>query len=112
MSDRDEDDRQHGPLDPASGSVEAGTAVASKKKGRPQNQEAIVWNDTARSLADKIIREYLEGKIQATSPMDALTQACERYVRKNGTHFSARSLWQNLKNREADGKAPAIPSQR
>jgi hypothetical protein len=63
-----------------------------------------VWTGTDRSLADKILQQYASGQIVAGSRTDALKRACVRYVRKNGTHYNPRSLWQNIKNREADGK--------
>ena len=108
---------QHSPsrLQTKSTTREAGTYLANHaaqpreaKKGptiRPRSKvELTQWTGTDRRFADKILQEFKLGTFKAKSKFDALTKASKMYVRSDGSRFKPRSLWQNIKNREAEGK--------
>lgn len=81
-----------------------GPALDPLPKTRPY--ERTIWRGTDRKFADYILAQYRAGQISAKSEMDALEQACRCYKRGNGTKFNPRSLRQNLRNRELEGKGP------
>jgi hypothetical protein len=60
----------------------------------------LQWIGTNRSWADTILKLFKEGKIKATSSMNALEQASFFFIDKKGKPFDSRTAWQNIKNRE------------
>ncbi len=61
--------------------------------------QKLVWIGTGREFADWFLAAYRAGYIEASSNMNALEQAVAHFE-KPGRALNARSLWQNLKNRD------------
>jgi hypothetical protein len=60
----------------------------------------MTWKGTNREFADWIVRAHDEGKLKATSRTDAMRQAADHFVGKDGKRIDPRSTLQSLKNRD------------
>jgi hypothetical protein len=72
---------------------------ADSSSPQPRQQTKVKWTGTVRDFGDWVLNAYHDGKIIATSDMNALEQLCEHFLQKDGSPLNARSIKQNLNNR-------------
>ena len=81
-------------------------AIQAGSKTAIAGSAPLVWTGTVREFGDWILAAHDEGKgkLRASSPTNALEQACQHFVREDGRKFKAHSVWQSLQNRKEFSK--------
>lgn len=65
---------------------------------------SLVWMGTQRELGELVLDLYKDGKIKATSRMNAFEQVCAHFVDRRGKGLNPHSLWENTAQKRAKDK--------